>query len=51
MDGFGIVVFSLGMILYLVTKKKAFFLFVSGVGAGILIGAIWAMSIVNNLFP
>lgn len=49
MDGWGIVIFSIGMILYLVTKKKAFFLFVSGVGAGLLIGAIWAMSIVNNV--
>lgn len=50
MDGIGIAVFVVGLILFFATKKKyPVFLFASGVGAGILIGAIWAMSIVNNI--
>lgn len=49
MDGWGIGIFIVGLILYFVTKRKAIFLFVSGIGAGIVIGAVWAMSIVNNL--
>ena len=48
MDGWGIAIFAIGLILYYATKKQAFWLFVSGIGAGILIGAIWAMSIVNS---
>jgi hypothetical protein len=40
MDGWGIGIFLVGLILYFVTKKKAFFLFISGIGAGIFIGAI-----------
>ena len=51
MDGWGIAIFAIGLILYYVTKKQVFWLFVSGIGAGILIGAIWAMSIVNRLLP
>jgi hypothetical protein len=51
MDGWGIGIFVVGLILYYVTKKKPFFLFVSGVGAGILIGAIWSMTIINSIFP
>lgn len=50
MDGIGIAIFAVGLILFFVTKKKyPVFLFASGIGAGILIGAIWAMSIVNSL--
>ena len=51
MDGWGIGIFVIGLILYFVTKRKSFFLFISGIGAGILIGAIWAMAIVNSVFP
>jgi hypothetical protein len=51
MDILGIGIFVVGLILYFVTKKKAIFLFVAGIGAGIVIGAIWAMSIVNNIIP
>ena len=51
MDGWGIGIFVIGLILYYVTKKKVFFLFISGVGAGILIGAIWSMMIINSIFP
>ncbi len=51
MDGWGIGIFVVGLILYFVTKKQPIFLFISGVGAGILIGAIWAMTIIGNIFP
>ncbi len=50
MDTWGIIIFIAGLVLYFVTKKQAFWLFVSGVGAGIVIGAVWAMSIVNSAF-
>ncbi len=50
MDGWGIAIFVLGLILYLVTKKKAIFLFISGIGLGILIGAIWSYLIVQSIF-
>jgi hypothetical protein len=51
MDGWGIGIFVVGLILYFVSKKKPFFLFVSGVGAGIFIGALWAYSMVMSAFP
>jgi len=50
MDGWGIGIFVVGLILYFVSKKKAIFLFISGVGAGILIGAVWAYFTVTSLF-
>jgi len=51
MDGWGIGIFVVGLILYFVTKKKPFFLFISGIGAGIFIGAIWAYNMVMSIFP
>lgn len=42
MDTWGIAIFVIGLILYFITKKQPFFLFVSGVGAGIIIGAVWS---------
>ncbi len=51
MDGWGIAVFIVGLILYFVTKRKPIWLFISGVGAGIVIGAIWAMQIINSVLP
>jgi len=50
MDGIGIGIFVIGMILWFLSKKKAIFLFVSGIGAGILIGAIWSYLIVTSMF-
>lgn len=50
MDGWGIAIFVIGLILYMVTKKKVIFLFVSGVGLGILIGAIWAYQLMRSIF-
>jgi hypothetical protein len=49
MDAWGIGIFVMGLILYYALKKKAIFLFISGVGAGILIAAIWAMTIAYSV--
>lgn len=46
MDTWGILLFVVGLILYFVTKKNSFWLFVCGVGAGIVIGAIGSYLIV-----
>lgn len=52
MDGWGLGIFIVGLVLYFLTKKKiALFLFVSGIGAGIFIGAIWSYLIVMNILP
>lgn len=48
MDGWGIVIFAISLILYFATKKKPVFLFIAGVGLGILIGAIWASMLINQ---
>lgn len=48
MDGWGIAIFVIGLILYFATKKQAFWLFVSGVGAGIVVGAVWAVYLLNQ---
>jgi hypothetical protein len=50
MDGWGIAIFVIGLILYMISKKKSIFLFVSGIGLGILIGAIWSYIIMTSLF-
>jgi hypothetical protein len=50
MDIWGIVIFLASFALYFLTKKKTIFLFTAGIGVGIVIGAIWSMSIINNLF-
>lgn len=50
MDIWGIGITLSGLALYFATgRKHKVFIFVSGVGAGILIGAIWAMAIVSNV--
>ncbi len=51
MDTWGIGIFVAGIALYFITKRQAAFLFVAGIGAGIIIGAIWAMAIVNSIIP
>jgi len=51
MDTWGIVICIAGLVLYYVTKKQVFFLWLSGVGAGIVVGAVWAMQIINNILP
>jgi hypothetical protein len=42
MDGWGIAIFIVGAVLYVVLKRKPVFLFVCGVGVGLFVGAIWA---------
>lgn len=50
MDGYGIAICIGGLIAYFATQKKyPFWLFLSGVGLGILIGAVWANMIVQGL--
>ena len=49
MDAWGIGIFILGIILYFVSHKKGIFLFVSGIGAGIVIGAIWSFMMVSSI--
>jgi lipid-A-disaccharide synthase-like uncharacterized protein len=50
MDTWGIGIFVVGMLLYFLSKRKAIFLFVSGVGAGILIAALWVAMLLNQAF-
>jgi multisubunit Na+/H+ antiporter MnhG subunit len=50
MDTWGILLFVIGLILYFVTKKNQFWLFVCGVGAGIVIGAVGSYLIVMGMF-
>ena len=49
MDTWGIIIFVLGLVLYFALKRQPAFLFVSGLGAGIVIGAVWAVVIVNRV--
>jgi hypothetical protein len=53
MDIYGIVIFIVGVIGFFIFRKRSqngaiFFTFVSGLGAGLVIGAIWAVLIVNR---
>ena len=51
MDIWGIGIFLVGLILYFVTKRKySIFLFISGLGAGIVIAAIWSLLIFDRVF-
>jgi hypothetical protein len=49
MDAWGIGIFIAGLVLYFVLRRRAVFLFASGVGAGIVVGAVWAMAIVERV--
>lgn len=50
MDCVGIALFLLGLLLYVAThRRQPIFLFFSGVGLGLIVGALWAMVIVNNV--
>ncbi len=53
MDKWGILIFVAGVVAYYFTKQKYPFLaFVSGVGAGIVIGAVWFYFVLMNTpFP
>ena len=54
MDGYGIAIFIIGLVGYVILHERApgkatAFAWVCGVGAGIFIGAIWAVQIVNRV--
>lgn len=50
MDGWGIAIFVISVIVYFATNRKyRAFLFTAGIGAGILIGAVWAYLMVSSL--
>jgi len=54
MDGYGIVIFIVGIAGYFILRTRSpgwatLFSWVSGVGAGIFIGAIWATLIVSSI--
>lgn len=51
MDGWGIGILLVGAFGYVFLKPKTLFAFIAGIGAGILIGAIWSYTIVMNAFP
>lgn len=52
MDGAGIVIFVIAGGLYLATERKyGALLFLSGIGAGIFVGAIWALMIIERVLP
>ncbi len=53
MDGYGIGIFIVGLVGFLILRTRSpgwatAFAWVCGVGAGIFIGAMWAVQIVNR---
>ena len=55
MDGYGIVIFIIGLVGYFILRNRSagwatLSAWVCGVGAGIFIGAMWAVQIVNRAF-
>ena len=50
MDTWAIGIIIVSIILYFVSKKKPFFVLTTGVGLGLLWGAIWASMIISNAF-
>lgn len=50
MDGWGIAILVVGLLGYYISKRRAEWLFVAGVGTGLLAGAIWAGIIIGNAF-
>lgn len=49
MDGWALGIIAVGIIGYFLSKKNSIFLLVTGVGVGLLIGTIWAASIINSV--
>ena len=54
MDGYGIAIFVVGIVAFYVLRKRTpdfavFCMWVSGIGAGIFIGAIWAYMIISGV--
>jgi len=48
MDIWGIVIVIIGAAGYLFSKRKPGWLFIAGVGVGILIGAVWHYALVTE---
>jgi len=49
MDIWGIIVFMVGGLLYFITRRRyPVWLFVAGVGVGVLIGAVWHYALVTE---
>ena len=48
MDMWGIGIAGISILLYFISKKKNVFLLTTGVGLGILIGAVWASVLINS---
>lgn len=48
MDTWALLIIAAGVILWFVSKKKPVFLFVTGVGVGLLVGAVWATMLVQG---
>lgn len=48
MDGWALGIIAVSVILYFVSKKKNFFVLTTGIGIGLLIGAIWAAAIIGG---
>lgn len=49
MDVWALGIIALGIVGYFLSKKNVIFIFVTGVGVGLLAGAIWAAAIVNSV--
>ena len=55
MDGYGIIIFVIGILGYAILNHykrigwASLFAWISGIGAGIFIGAIWAIQIINSV--
>jgi hypothetical protein len=51
MSTWGILIFIIGAALYYVTGKKPIGVFISGIGLGLLIGAVWAYIFIASVIP
>ncbi len=51
MDGWALGIIAVSLVLYFATKKKPIFVLTTGIGIGLLIGAVWAYVAVTNLLP
>lgn len=48
MDTWALGIIAVSIILYFVSKKHQFFILTTGVGLGLLIGALWATAIITD---
>lgn len=49
MDTWGLAIAGISIVLYFAAGKKTFFLLTTGVGIGIVIGALWSMYLVESV--